>query len=132
MLELFRTCSEKVWRIKNPTSPLGYRWFSVWVSTLFFPSLYNISILWSRRGGLPLLLPPPRAPKPRGLFHSWSSKCNFTTILVIIIFSSFFQHPLTSILVRFWTPTWSQNPSKIRSGAVFFNVRSCFVRFSGF
>ena len=43
---------------------------------------------------------------------------DFFAILVIIIFSSFFQYHFTSILAPFWTPTWTQNRSKIHQKSI--------------
>ena len=63
--------------------------------------------------GLPLLPPPPRAPGSPGKPHSQAPIFDFLPILVVIVFSSFFQHPFLSILAPSWLPKRLPNPSKI-------------------
>ena len=47
-------------------------------------------------------------------------------------FKTFFQHPFTTTLGRFWTPTWTKDPWKVDPRADIFKVRSYKVRFSIF
>ena len=113
-LDLF-ICSKKSWSsegLDNPTSPLGDRWSRAFVKSPSQHPFNPISSNFPWRRGLPLLLPPPRAPKLAGRSHSWSPICDHSAIQVIIVFSSFFQHHFMLILARCWTQLGSKIAQK--------------------